>query len=105
MNRANVLLLLLAINLTYSIKVQVEYDKQRDIIIHNGKVYMPVIEGTESGEHGSEHESEHGEEELVTGASFFFYLFGTLCIEYIKSSPYSLCRSYVWTYRWLSIYR
>jgi hypothetical protein len=72
-----ILIIILTIHITFSIKVQVEYDKERDIIIHNGKVYLPVNIDTE----GSPYEpfvSEHVAE-LASGASFVFYVIATIC--------------------------
>ena len=78
MNKAYVLILLSTIYMTQCVKLIVEYDKQRDLIIHEGKVYLPVqIDKENENSHNS---GEGHEEELATGASFVFYLICTFRI-------------------------
>ena len=75
MNKAYVLILFSTIYITHCVKLLVEYDKQRDLIIHEGKVYLPVNIDRETEDNHNSNEAH--EEELATGASFVFYLICT----------------------------
>jgi hypothetical protein len=101
MRKTYVLLtLLLAIHMTISVRIEVEYDEIRDIIVHNGKLYFQIpsryekenllprnldsVEEElikEQKKEGAAHIAEC-EEHLATGASFWFYIFTVLCNIY-----------------------
>jgi hypothetical protein len=57
--------------LIQGVRIEVEYDTERDMIIKGGKVYLPI------GENFTAHPkaSNIHEEELATGAKFWFYIF------------------------------
>jgi len=78
-------------------KTDVFYDAKYDIIFHNGKLYFPSknLDGSIGGknEHNSKdthsdsnvNNNSHSihEEEMVTGAKFWIYIFIILCKIYI----------------------
>ena len=84
-------LLLVSCNLTYGKKVEVEYDEMKDVIVLDGKIYLPVSGlGEDKGREVSKNLEEisanikvknsgHGEEELAHGGKFWFYMFMVLC--------------------------
>lgn len=85
------LLLLLSHYLTSSKKIEVEFDEESDVIIKEGKVYLPVntqrqlkLDEKESPYNSSDevfndHQNSNCEEDLVSGGEFWAYIFIILC--------------------------
>jgi hypothetical protein len=97
MVKAYVLLLfLLSCNMTIGKKISVEYDERNDLIVKDGKIYLPINEGSlnsgrllsstsEESATGTNVSNEHKpaihcetEEELSSG-KFWFYIFFIGC--------------------------
>lgn len=72
-------------------RTEVYYDSKYDIIFHNGKLYFPnkIPQTTPNApnDEGNNHNNPKPahEEELVDGATFWFYLFFILCIKNISN--------------------
>ena len=76
MKKVYVIVLLFLLYLTTCTKIEVDFDTERDMIIKGGKVYLPIDENYKP--HEGAKKSQH-EEELATGATFWFYIFAVLC--------------------------
>lgn len=109
------LFLLLSCCLISCKKVIVDYDEHTDVILKDGKLYIPTIKevyesnstyslrvmNLDEGYLPSNIEgtaSEHCGEELVTGSEFWFYIFIVLCkfTEFCNFSFNYFCRVDVW---------
>lgn len=109
--------ILLSLYMTKSIKIEVDYDNRRDLIYMEGKMYISIESLKERGLNGLEHsfgrslnelEEElpvHCEEDLVTGAAFWFYLIFILCNYTFNFSFNLLCWFDVWVNCWLPFNR
>ena len=104
-----ILFALLLCNLTVALKVEVEFDSTKDVIIHEGRIYLPIGSNLESEEIKEIKEnkekqlqsfsSAHEAEEQVTGSTFWFYIFCVFCKKKYFKNIYSLNhdgRSNVW---------
>lgn len=107
-----------------AVKVKVEYDPELDVLIHNGKIYIPStsnsfeletkvsnfrklydLEETEAKHESYGHGEREEEEELVSGATFWFYMFMILCNFDLILSFNFICWTNVWANCGLSVYR
>lgn len=87
MLKTNVIfVLLLSFYIAYGLKIEVDLDNERDVIIYKGKTYYPsnfrIKQETSTTLHDTDKDTvnhlEH-EEELAEGAQFWIYLFIILC--------------------------
>ena len=97
MVKAYVLLLLfLSCNMTNGKKISVEYDERNDLILKDGKIYLPINGGSidsgrllsstsEESRNGTNIANEHKEpvhcesEEELSSGKFWFYIFFIGC--------------------------
>jgi len=92
-------------------KTQVFHDPKYDIIFHNGKLYFPskspdtnvgeknneVYSDTHGQENSNTNQNNHSnanphhQEKLVSGATFWFYLFAILCKMFLNLKSGIIC--------------
>jgi metal transporter CNNM len=72
-----IILFLCSIHLINCVRIEVEYDSARDMIIKGGKIYLPI--NLEDHPIPEQPPKAHGEEEFASGAVWWFYVFAVLC--------------------------
>lgn len=100
------ILFLCSIHITNNSNIEVEFDESKDVIIKDGKMYMPVGGShTEQEQNTYPRNLAHEEEEHATGAAFWIYIIMILRTIDYKSSYHLLRRSDVGINCWLSLNR
>lgn len=82
------ILLLLLYELTLSVKIEVKYDAQLNLIYNDGIIYLPASKDIRAGnflnlvevsQNQTKLFNEGNEEELVSGTELWFFIFIILC--------------------------